>query len=185
MIGIIDYGAGNLANVKKAFDFLSFNSFISDDANELSKADSLCLPGVGSFDSGMIGLRNKGLEKLIVSAFNEKKKFLGICLGMQVLFEKSEEGKEEGLKIIKGSVKKISQDVIVPHMGFDKVGDEYYYFVHSYYCECEDSSDAIMTTYYGTKMDVGIQKDSFTAFQFHPEKSGEKGLMLLKKWCES
>ncbi len=196
MITIIDYGTGNLRSVAKAFEFLGHKVKITADLAEIEKGEKLVLPGVGAFGDCMAYLKEKGLDNLIIDWISVGRPYLGICLGMQVLFEKStEHGEYEGLGVIKGEVKRFSSEVKVPQIGWNRVEfsdnaaikpeDGYYYFVHSYYCVPDDVSIIWAKTEYGQKYCSAIAKDNLLAVQFHPEKSSKIGLDLLDKWVRS
>ncbi|MBE6719818.1 MAG: imidazole glycerol phosphate synthase subunit HisH [Ruminococcaceae bacterium] len=198
MVAIIDYGAGNLQSVKKALDFLGCESVISGDSKVIDSASHIILPGVGSFGDAMESIRKNNLEDTIKRAADGRRPFLGICLGLQLLFEKSEESPDvKGLGVFDGSITLIpkSQGLKVPHMGwnsvtvnqkcgiFDGISDgTYFYFVHSFYLGNADSSVVAATTYYGTDIQCAVQRGKVAATQFHPEKSGEAGLRLLKNF---
>ncbi len=196
MIAIIDYGAGNIFSVKNALDYLGLESRLVSDENLIKAADAIILPGVGAFPAAMKMLEEAGLIGVIREQAG-KKPFLGICLGMQMLFEKSYEfGECDGLGLIKGSVRKMeSPDLIIPHMGWNKleklndckllkdVGDEeYVYFVHSYKAECEDCNIAAYSEYGGRVPALVFDGNYVYGAQFHPEKSGETGLKILKNF---
>ena len=197
MIGIIDYGMGNLRSVEKAFQFLGFDAKVSDDISFLEKADKIVLPGVGAFAEAIATLKNKKFDKLIKEETNNGKPFLGICLGMQMIFDTSfENGEYGGLGLIPGVVKKLPNNVKIPHIGwndlkiykneplFKNLGENpYVYFVHSYYLETE-APVVSATTFYGKEIQVAVQKDNIFATQFHPEKSGDVGLKILKNFGE-
>lgn len=192
MIGIIDYGMGNLRSVQKAFEFLGHEAIISDDAEILYEADKIILPGVGAFADAIAALREKKLDILLQTIVKEQKPLLGICLGMQLLFDKSYEyGEHDGLGILEGKILKIPSEVKVPHMGWNSLDvkkeaplfeglskEPYVYFVHSYYLETE-APIVSATTYYGKEISVAAQQDNVFALQFHPEKSGDIGLKIL------
>lgn len=198
MIAIIDYDAGNLQSVKKALDFLGYDSEITLDKDKIKSASHVILPGVGSFADAMQSIKNRDLEDTIKEAANGKKPFLGICLGLQLLFESSEESPNvDGLGIFKGNIVTIPRDngLKVPHIGwnsvkvhnnstlFDGIKDEsYFYFVHSYYLKGADKSILAGTTSYGVDIQCAVQNGKVCATQFHPEKSGEAGLALLKNF---
>ncbi len=199
MIGIIDYGRGNLRSVEKAFQFLGYTARVSSSPAFLKGARALVLPGVGAFDDAMRAIRRKKLDRLIVYAMESGIPFLGICLGYQVLFQRSEEGGEEpGLGILPGEVRRFSVPGLkVPHMGWNSVelkkesklmtnelNQSFFYFVHSYYVEPEDSALILTETDYGIKFASGVEKDNLFAFQFHPEKSSRAGLSILKRFAE-
>lgn len=192
MIGIIDYGMGNLRSVQKAFEFLGYEAEIIDNRKDIKKADKIVLPGVGAFADAIETIRKKEFDKAIFEAVDEKKPFLGICLGMQMVFDVSyENGEYEGLGLIKGTVKRLPDTVKIPHIGwnnldikmreplFKGVGESpYVYFVHSYYLET-DAPVVSATTFYGKEIQVAVQKNNIYALQFHPEKSGDIGLKIL------
>lgn len=196
MIAIIDYGAGNIFSVKNALDYLGLESILTSDKNSIENADAVILPGVGAFPSAMKMLENSGLINTIKEQA-EIKPFLGICLGMQLIFEKGYEFEEcDGLGLIKGSVRKMeSEDLIIPHMGWNKLevlnncrlldglGDnEYVYFVHSYKAECADK-DISAYCEYGGRVPALVHDGKYVyGAQFHPEKSGETGLKILKNF---
>lgn len=198
MIAIIDYGAGNLQSVKKALDFLGYDSEITQDKKKIESASHVILPGVGSFADAMQSIKDRDLEQTIKDAANGDKPFLGICLGLQLLFESSEESPNvAGLGIFKGDIVTIPRDngLKVPHIGWNSVtqhnnaslftdikDDSYFYFVHSYYLKGADESILAGTTSYGVDIQCAIQNGKVCATQFHPEKSGEAGLALLKNF---
>ena len=198
MIGIIDYGVGNLFSLRSSFAAIGAEAFVSGDAAELAKADRLVLPGVGAFGDAAEKLRRSGLDIFVKEQAAAGKPLLGICLGMQLLFEKSYEyGEHEGLGLLKGQVVgmagKLPADLKIPHMGWNalkltkaaKLLEEgsYVYFVHSFYAEnCEDSIAAV--TDYGIPITAAVEKGNIFGCQFHPEKSGNVGLAILKKFCE-
>ena len=198
MIAIIDYGAGNLQSVKNALDYLKVKSVITSNANEIIKAKKVIFPGVGSFGDGIRALNELDLIDPIMKAIEDNKPFLGICLGMQVLFEKSEESPGvEGLGIFEGTVRKFKGDLKIPQIGwnqlkiqkesglFEGVEDKsFFYFVHSYYVNPEDKDIVLATTDYGREFVSAIEKDNIFALQFHPEKSGEIGLKILENFCK-
>lgn len=196
MIGIIDYGMGNLRSVEKAFQFLGFEAQISSDINFLKKADKLVLPGVGAFADAIATIKNKEFDKVIKESIESKKPFLGICLGMQMIFDVSyENGEYEGLGLIPGAVKRLPDNVKIPHIGWNNLKiykeqplfrgleNPYVYFVHSYYLETE-APVVSATTFYGKEIQVAVQKDNIFATQFHPEKSGDVGLKILKNFAD-
>ncbi|RKD32926.1 imidazole glycerol phosphate synthase subunit HisH [Thermohalobacter berrensis] len=197
MIAIIDYGVGNLKSVYKALLKLGYNSKITDNPNEIDDAKGIILPGVGAFRDAIYSLRNKGLISTIKRNVNNDKPLLGICLGMQLLFEKSfEDGEYEGLGILKGEVVKFKKGMVVPHMGWNTLeinkdskiinyinDKDYVYFVHSYYVKAQED-DVVCWTQYGNEFPSIVQKDNVIGMQFHPEKSGNTGLALLKAFGE-
>lgn len=198
MVAIIDYGAGNLQSVKKALDFLGYESEITPDKKRIASASHIILPGVGSFGDAMVSIKERGLENTIKNAASGEKPFLGICLGLQLLFESSEESPGvEGLGIFKGNIVTIPKNngLKVPHMGWNSVSlkqndgifkdikdDSYFYFVHSYYLKDADKNVVAAATQYGVEIECAVQKGLVCATQFHPEKSGEIGLQVLKNF---
>jgi len=200
-IAIIDYGSGNLRSVQKAFQKLGFSAEITKDRVAIHSAKGVVLPGVGSFDAALSELRDLGLEAAIEEAIALGKPFLGICLGLQHLFETSEEGKQRGLGILKGAVKRFKfkgtpfDSLSIPHMGWNRLlmrhkapifeGIEegaMVYFAHSYYAVPKDEMLIATKTDYGIEFASGIWKDNLFGIQFHPEKSGEVGLKIIKNF---
>lgn len=197
MVAIIDYGAGNLHSVKNALDFLGAESVITSDRDEILGAKSVILPGVGSFGDAMRSLNEKELTDVIKLAAKSGKPFLGICLGLQLLFERSEETPGiDGIGIFKGSVVKIPDcGLKIPHMGWNNViltkqsrilpdNNPFVYFVHSYYINADNSDIVSAYTEYGTRLDVAVEHDNIFATQFHPEKSGDTGMQILKRFLD-
>ena len=198
MIGIIDYGVGNLFSLRSSFAAIGAEAFVSGDAAELAKADRLVLPGVGAFGDAAEKLRRSGLDIFVKEQAAAGKPLLGICLGMQLLFEKSYEyGEHEGLGLLKGQVVgmagKLPADLKIPHMGWHALSltkparllknGSYVYFVHSFYAENCDASLAAVTDY-GIPITAAVEQGNIFGCQFHPEKSGNVGLEILKKFCE-
>ncbi|MBR1823726.1 MAG: imidazole glycerol phosphate synthase subunit HisH [Ruminococcus sp.] len=196
MIAIIDYGAGNIFSVKNALDYLGLESRLVSDVDSVKSADAVILPGVGAFPAAMKKLEATGLVDTIKEEA-ARKPFLGICLGMQVIFEKGYEFEEtDGLGLIGGSVIKMEEpELIIPHMGWNKleklndcpllenVGDnEYVYFVHSYKADCDDKNIAAYVEYGGRVPALVYNGKYVYGAQFHPEKSGETGLKILKNF---
>lgn len=206
MISIIDYGLGNLASVRNALDSLKIPSVISSNTNTLKKARAIILPGVGSAEQGIANLKKRNLDKAIKNEIKKGKPILGVCLGMQLLFSFSEEGNAKCLNVIDGKVIKFKIKLKVPQIGWNQIryqrsiptlrrdkdqklfkgilNQSYFYFVHSYYCEPEDKSVVLATTEYGIDFCSVLKKDNVFGVQFHPEKSGENGLRLLKNFSE-
>ena len=198
MIAILDYDAGNLKSVEKALGFLGEESIITRDRREVAKADKLILPGVGSFGAAMQQLRNYEIDKMLQQAVAEGKPLLGICLGLQLLFEDSEESPGvEGLHLLKGHILKIpdQEGLKIPHIGWNSLQlsnrgrlfeglpeDTYVYFVHSYYLQADDNSIVTATTEYGTLIHASVEKDNIFACQFHPEKSSGVGMKILQNF---
>lgn len=195
MTAIIDYGAGNLFSVKNALDYLGIENKVTKNAEDLRAADRLILPGVGAFPDAMRMLCESGLVEVIKEEV-QKKPLLGICLGMQMLFEKGYEFEEtNGLGLIKGSVKPMTPDNLpIPHIGWNELelnkpckllekGGEYVYFVHSYAADCPSENVAAYCDY-GMKVPALVFNGNVYGAQFHPEKSGDKGLEMLKKFAK-
>ena len=201
MIAIIDYGVGNLFSLKSSFSAIGFDTVVTRDPEVLAKADKIILPGVGAFADAAKKLADTGLDKTVKELAASGKPLMGICLGMQMLFNKSfEYGEHEGLGLIPGNVVpmegRISNELKIPHIGWNalefksdsklfkyiKPGD-FVYFVHSYYAtDCEDSVTSIAE--YGTDITATVEKGNVYGCQFHPEKSGNVGLNILRAFCE-
>ena len=200
MIAIIDYDAGNVKSVEKALQFLGQEVVLTRDKELLLKADKVILPGVGAFGNAMEKLHQYGLVEVIHQIVEKKTPFLGICLGLQLMFESSEETPGvEGLGLLKGKIVRIPEKngLKVPHVGWNDLqfpkesrlfkgfaGGEYVYFVHSYYLEAEDEKDVAATTEYGVHIHAAVEHDNIFACQFHPEKSASVGLQILKNFVE-
>lgn len=202
MIVIVDYGMGNLASIKNMIKKVGGKSIISSDPEEVKNASALIFPGVGSFDNAVLKLESSGLKQVILDFVDSGKPFLGICLGMQLLFEKSEEGKLPGLGLIKGTVNKFNfpQGVLkVPHMGWNKVNvynpdncnlynglesENRFYFVHSFHANCTNSDDIYATSNYGFEFTCSVKKNNVYGAQFHPEKSHKFGMKFFKNFLE-
>ncbi len=202
MIGIIDYGVGNLFSLQSSLKAIGENVIVSGDREVLKKADKLILPGVGAFADAVRKLRDSGLDRLVYDKVSDGTSLLGICLGMQMLFEKSlEYGEHRGLGLLKGQVVpmqgKIQSQLKIPHMGWNQLQitnpqsklfkntspGEFVYFVHSYFASgCEDSLAAV--TDYGIPITAAVEKGNVFGCQFHPEKSGEVGLRILRAFCD-
>lgn len=199
MIAIIDYGAGNLMSVKNALDFIGAENKITDNTREILAADKVILPGVGAFGSAMESLRKSGLADAVKEIVKRNTPLLGICLGLQLMFEESEESPDvKGLGLFKGKIVKIpDRGLKIPHMGWNSItltknsrilkdiGDNpFVYFVHSYYLRSEDKSIVSAYTEYGEPLDIAVEDGNIFAVQFHPEKSGAAGLNILKNFAE-
>lgn len=195
MVAIIDYGAGNLHSVKNALDFIGADAVITRNPDIINSASHIILPGVGSFGDAMECMKNAGLIETVKNAALSGKPFLGVCLGLHLLFESSEESPDaEGLGLFKGKIKKIPDcGLKIPHMGWNNAEcvidskilakeNPFVYFVHSYYIDPEDTDIISSYTEYGTRLPISIEKDNIFAVQFHPEKSGEAGMAILKKF---
>ena len=199
MIGIIDYGVGNLFSLCSSCKAIGEEAFVSGDASQLAKADRLILPGVGAFEDAARKLNDSGMAEFVRQQAAAGKPLLGICLGMQLLFEKSYEyGCHQGLGLLKGQVVpmegKLPAELKIPHMGWnalevkgggllDGTNGQYVYFVHSFFAEnCEDSLAAV--TEYGIPITAAVEEGNIFGCQFHPEKSGNVGLGILRKFAE-
>ena len=201
MIAIIDYGAGNIQSVYKALKFIGADCKVTSDKDEILNADGAILPGVGSFGDAMDTMTKRGIKDTIIEYTKSGKPFLGICLGLELPFPESEETPGvKGLDIFKGTITKIpnqNRTLKIPHMGWNNIsikqkngifkdieGEPYVYFVHSFYLKAQDKDIVAATTQYGIEIDAAVQKGNIIATQFHPEKSGEVGLKMLKNFVE-
>ena len=201
MIALIDYGAGNIQSVIKALEYIGCDDIcVTSDKSVLASADAAILPGVGSFGHAMECLNNSGLPDAVKEFIAADKPFLGICLGLQMLFEESEESPGvQGLGVLKGKISLIpcdyGMDLKIPHIGWNSLdikkpdgifkdipNDAYVYFVHSYYLKAEDREVVSSQTKYGVTIDASIQRGNLFATQFHPEKSGEIGIQMLRNF---
>jgi len=194
MIVIIDYGLGNLASVKNALDKLGIKNKISGNFSVIKKAQALILPGVGAAGQGMKNLKSMGLDRVIIEEIEKGKPFLGICLGMQLLFEKSEEDNVNCLGILKGQVKRFKRMRKIPQIGWNQIdikqksnlfnnieNKSYYYFVNSFYCAPKEKITTGSTNY-GEAFTSVVEKKNIIGVQFHPEKSGKIGFKLLRNF---
>lgn len=201
MIAIVDYGAGNLRNVKHALDLLEIDSNITDNPDDLAEAKGIILPGVGAFGHAMTQLREKGFDRKIKEEVGSGKPLLGICLGMQLLFDRSyEHGEHAGLGFIPGEIVEFKPDLKVPHMGWNELeitnhyrehpmtnsiqDGDYVYFVHSYFAKPKEEKDILFSTHYGDTFTSAVMKNHIVGMQFHPEKSSSVGIQLLKNFGE-
>ena len=196
-IVIIDYGMGNLHSVNKAMKYVGAEVEVTSEAARIAKADKVILPGVGAFGDCMLNLEKYGLVPVIKETLASGKPFLGICLGLQLLFEGSEEAPGiQGLGFFKGQVEKIKTDLKVPHMGWNslilktpspllaKAADGYVYFVHSFHAVPEDKGIITAVCNYGTEVTAAVGRGNVQAVQFHPEKSSKVGLGILQAFKE-
>ena len=195
MIAVIDYGMGNLRSVQKAFEFLGFDAQITDNKKDLISASHIVLPGVGAFADAICCLEQSGMCGTMMGEIQKGKPFIGICLGMQLLFEKSyENGEYRGLGLVPGEVVPFrTEGLKVPHMGwncleardnalFDSQEGKYVYFVHSYHAAGVPEGCIIAEADYGYRFTAAVQKDNVFGLQFHPEKSGDTGLDMLRRF---
>ncbi len=202
MIAIIDYGVGNLFSLKSSLLSIGADCVVTDDPTTIESADKIILPGVGAFEDAVKKLRDSGLDKLIIRLAKQGKPLMGICLGMQLLFERSYEyGCHEGLGLIKGDILpfegRVAENIKIPHIGWNALYNlredcplwkhikegEHVYFVHSFFAQREITANAA-TTEYDIEFTAAIMQDNILACQFHPEKSGETGLNILRGFCE-
>ncbi|QAR31957.1 imidazole glycerol phosphate synthase subunit HisH [Geovibrio thiophilus] len=203
-IAIIDYEAGNLRSVQKAFESLGYDAAVTSDAGDIKSAAKVVLPGVGAFGDCVSGLERAGLRETVLGVIASGRPFLGICVGMQMLFDKSYEfGEHDGLGIFRGSVKKFPDEIVkqrmkIPHMGWNSLSikqknhpvlngindGDMVYFVHSYYVQSEDAAVIAAECDYGVTFTAAAARDNIFATQFHPEKSQTTGLRLLKNFGE-
>ena len=201
MVAIIDYDAGNIKSVEKAVIALGQEAKVTRDRDEILSADHVILPGVGSFGDAMGKLREYGLVDIIYEVVAKKIPFLGICLGLQLMFESSEESEGvEGLSILHGKIVRIpdKEDLKIPHIGWNSLKfpnkgrlfkglpeDSYVYFVHSYYLQAQEPGIVMATTEYSTLIHASVERDNVFACQFHPEKSSEVGMTILKNFLNT
>jgi glutamine amidotransferase len=200
MIVIVDYGMGNLRSVQKAFERIRIPATISSKVNDIKTADKLVLPGVGHFERGISNLKDRGLFELLNEQVQGKQTpILGICLGMQLMTEFSEEGNCNGFGWLKAKTQRFSfqsNSLKIPHMGWnnlsiknsdtlfkDITADNFFYFVHSYYVSCECDNDILSETSYGNRFVSSFQRENIFGCQFHPEKSHDSGLLILKNFA--
>ena len=198
-VGIIDYGVGNLRSVEKAFAAGGCDAVVSADENVLRTAERLVLPGVGAFAACMTALSERGFDQLVCERVAQGTPLLGVCVGMQMLFEESEEfGRTRGLGLLRGRVRRFSDDLVVPQVGwnqirqrhahplFEGIADEaFFYFVHSFYCEPADDTVVLGDTDYGVAYASVVAHENVSGVQFHPEKSQATGLRLLANFAQT
>jgi glutamine amidotransferase len=195
VIAIVDYGAGNLRSIQRAVEHAGADTVISSDPETVASADRVILPGVGNAAAAMERLRTSGMADAVTTAADAGKPVLGVCLGMQLLFGDQEEGPTTGLGLLEGDVKELPRDLKVPQMGWNRasfrpnspmsrLGEAYYYFVHSYIVHPANPDDVAAATHYGVEFPSVVAHDNVWGFQFHPEKSGEDGLALVRAWVE-
>ena len=196
-VAIIDYGVGNLRSVEKAFAASGCEAIVSGDESVLRRADKLVLPGVGAFGACMKALSERGFDRLVRERVSAGTPLLGVCVGMQLLFEESDEfGATPGLGLLRGRVSRFSDQLVVPHVGWNRIDQlhehplfagiangSFFYFVHSYYCEPLDQQVVAGETEYGVRYASVVAHDNICGVQFHPEKSQESGLRLLKNFA--
>ena len=196
-VAIVDYRAGNLRSVAKALEAVGADPLVTSDAREIARSGALVFPGQGANDSSMRALRHRGLVGAITDFITADRPFLGVCLGLQLLLERSEEGTEPGLGVIGGRVRRLPDGRKIPHMGWNSVSlrtshevlsavpdGSLFYFVHSYYADPSDPGLVAGTTEYGVEFCSAVARRSLVAVQFHPEKSGRLGLALYRRFVE-
>lgn len=196
-VAVIDYGVGNLRSVEKAFAATGCEAVVSGEEKILRAAERLVLPGVGAFGACMKALSERGFDRLVREKVAEGTPLLGVCVGMQLLFEESDEfGATRGLGLLRGRVRRFSDELVVPHVGWNRVTGRqshalfadlpqapHFYFVHSYYCEPKDQQIVAGETEYGVSYASVVAQDNICGVQFHPEKSQDAGLRLLKNFA--
>jgi glutamine amidotransferase len=194
MIAVIDYGAGNLRSIRRALESAGATTIVTEDPEVVVRAEAVVLPGVGNAGHSVERIRQMGMDRAIYQAVDAGKPFLGICVGMQVLFDHQEEGDVPGLGLLPGRVRSLSGPVKVPHMGWNRSrvirsgpagepGDEpFFYFVHSYVAEPADEADVAATAHYGEDFASVVVRDNVWGTQFHPEKSGTDGLAFVRRF---
>ncbi|MBV4429851.1 imidazole glycerol phosphate synthase subunit HisH [Clostridium tyrobutyricum] len=198
MISIVDYGMGNLRSVQKALEFIGAEAEITGDKNKILNSRGIILPGVGAFPDAMDNIKKLGIDTVLNEAVNEGTPLMGICLGMQLLFDESEEVRNtKGLGLLKGKIKKFNVDLKIPHMGWNNLiidsdceilkdvkEGSYVYFVHSYYAKVQEEEVLKAHSFYGINTPAVVSKGNVFGLQFHPEKSGEPGMQMLKNFWE-
>ena len=197
-IGIINYKMGNIGSILNMLKKIGCACSVSEDPSEILKADKLILPGVGAFDEGMKNLKESGMAEVILKKVTEDKvPLLGICLGMQLLGKRSEEGKLPGLGLVDAETVRFNHGLKIPHMGwntvssakidglFKNLSENRFYFVHSYHVVCQNQEEVLSETNYGVRFTSSIQKENIYGVQFHPEKSHKFGMQLLRNFVES
>jgi glutamine amidotransferase len=198
-VAIIDYGVGNLRSVEKAFAATGQNAFITGNVDELREAQRLVLPGVGAFAACMSALHEHGLVNVVRERVAEGVPLLGVCVGMQLLFEQSDEfGTSQGLGLLQGRVRRFSEELVVPQVGWNRIrqtqshplfngveDDSFFYFVHSYFCEPDDKAIVVGETEYGMNYASVVARGNVCGVQFHPEKSQAVGLKMLENFAEA
>ena len=196
-MAIVDYRAGNLRSVAKALEVVGADPVVTSDAGEIERSDALVFPGQGANDSSMRALKERGLVQPITDFIAADRPFLGVCLGLQLLLDGSDEGVEPGLGIIPGRVRRLPGGQKIPHMGWNRVklstthevlagvpDGSHFYFVHSYYADPSDAEVVAGTTEYGLEFCSAVARDALVAVQFHPEKSGDIGLDLYSRFVD-
>ncbi|HJP91767.1 MAG TPA: imidazole glycerol phosphate synthase subunit HisH [Pyrinomonadaceae bacterium] len=198
-VAIVDYGVGNLRSVEKAFAATGCDAIVSSEESELRAAERLVLPGVGAFGACMKALKERGFDRLVYERAREGTPLLGVCVGMQLLFEESEEfGSTRGLGLLRGRVRRFADDLVVPQVGWNRIQQKrphalfegvengsFCYFVHSFYCDPSDAAIVVGETEYGTRYASVVAYENICGVQFHPEKSQDVGLLMLKNFSRA
>ena len=185
-VAVLDHGMGNLRSVAKALEAAGADVTVTDSRDEIETADALCMPGQGIFGRCVRNLESRGDADLVKGWIDRDRPYLGICLGLQVLFESSEEAEgDRGLGILAGTVERLPAGVKVPHMGWNTVGDDYFYFDHSYAAQPADPSIVTGWCDHGSRFAARVETGPILGVQFHPEKSGALGIELLRQWMEA
>jgi len=194
MIVVIDYGIGNIFSILNSFRMIGVDVILSSERDKIEEADKIILPGVGFFREAMNNIERFGLRELLIEKSRKKVPILGICLGMQILFEESEESPGvRGLGLLKGKVKRLPPLERIPHIGWNTVSmknpffenERYFYFAHSYYCAPEKKETILGETSYGILFPSIVREENIWGVQFHPEKSGKNGIEFLKRWLDA
>mgnify|MGYP001360028198 FL=1 len=194
-IHIIDYDAGNIESIRNALKKIGCDPITTNNPKDLFKAKAIIFPGQGSFPAAMKKLNKNGIDKTLIELINNKMPFMGICLGLQLMFAKSEEGECNGLNLFKGTVPKIPDSVKVPHIGWNNVSfnkshpifngipdNSYFYFIHSYYVNPDNRDNIIAQTSYGVEFCSAFAYENYVGLQFHPERSGDYGLQIYQNF---
>jgi imidazole glycerol-phosphate synthase subunit HisH len=184
-VAVVDHGMGNLRSVARALTAAGADVTVTSDPGEIAAHDGMCVPGQGIFGRCMEAVTRSGIDDVIRVAVEDDKPFLGICLGMQILFDSSEEGAAQGLGVIPGAVTRLPPTVTVPHMGWNTVAGDYYYFDHSYAPHPVDDDLVEGWCEHGARFAASVRRGSMLLCQFHPEKSGRAGIELLRGWLRS
>jgi glutamine amidotransferase len=183
-VAVVDHGMGNLRSVARALEAAGADVEVTGDPSEIARRDGLCVPGQGIFGRCMASVFTTGIGEVVRDFIAGDRPFLGICLGMQILFDSSEEDDAPGLAVVPGKVTRLPSTVTVPHIGWNTVGEDYYYFDHSYAAHPQDDRIVSGWCEHGDRFAASIRKGAMYACQFHPEKSGRAGVELLKRWLE-
>jgi imidazole glycerol-phosphate synthase subunit HisH len=183
-VAVVDYGMGNLRSVARALEAAGANVVVTDDPSDILRRDGLCVPGQGIFGKCIAAVSRTGIGDAVREFIAADRPYLGICLGMQILFDSSEEDDAPGLAVFPGKVTRLPTTVTVPHIGWNTVGEDHFYFDHSYAAHPHDDSLVSGWCEHGDRFAASIRRSAMYACQFHPEKSGRVGIRLLKRWLE-